>query len=332
MPLDLTRLLQPLAASEASHLDAADARLTALDTLAEQGRFDAAAAAVDELLAEGIWDIRPLPYYLYHAFSEGGFHALGTVLDVVDNLLGPSFAAVGPERRREDYFNKRLGWLFEKIDKALEYHEKKATPEWARWQATLTAEAAQHVLTAGARVAERLAPAVYAHAATFLGQLLSRVRHAPVEPHDGAPAEAPALAPERRAKQAESALAMPPAPPEKAAPMAARAPDGLTDDGLRRVELLVTQPFVDLCRKLKVFEALVKKEQYQKAAVVADDIAHIVDQFDPRAYFPELFAKYAALQSQHVRALAQHAEERESPPWRALQQFYRVDLNGFVES
>ena len=95
---------------------------------------------------------------------------------------------------------------------------------------------------------------------------------------------------------------------------------------------MVTPRFLELCAKLRAFEALVEKKEFRKAALVADDVQQIVEHFDPRSYFPEVFSGFSARLSKNIGALAEHWEERDSVAWKALGQFYQVDLDGFVES
>jgi hypothetical protein len=355
MSLDLTRLIQPISPTGKPDLDTSDERLVEIDALAGKDRYEEAAAKVAELLAEDIFDIRPIPYYLYQAFLLDGFAALGPVLSAVDNLAGPSAAAVGPSKRREDLTNKRLSWLFSTAASSLEYHEKGNTATWARWKPTMSAKSIEEALSAGARVNERLAGATYAQAATALGLLLSQVRsHETVarqmdaEAAAKASAEAAAKAGSAAGAPAQDASQAPPQTasqtPSPAGAQAAASPSGtaakplvkpgesLDPDGLRRMELVVSPAFVELCRRLKAFETLVAAGKFEKAAVLAADVAQAIDGFDPRAHFPELFSRYVALQSKHVSALVEHAEAQDSPSFRALQQYCRVDLKGFVES
>ncbi len=331
MPVDLSPLLAPLTPSGVPDLDASDERLIELDVLASKDRHEAAAAKVAALLSEGIFDVRPLPYLLFQAFVERGFGALPDVLGVIDNLLGPSLPALAPSRRRDELANKRFAWLFDKIEKALEYHEKVGTPEWDRWRASLSDRSVEAIDAAGARVTERLAPAAFAPAGAALGRLLARVRAQLGTVHDKPSAEAPP-APAAAAPPASSpASPASPAAEQPSSPEARPPAEPPTKNGMRRMELLVAQPFLDFCRRLDAFAALVQRGQFEKAAVLADEIGRSIESFDPRAHFPDLFARYAALQSKHVRALLEHGDERESPAFRALQQHARVDLDGFVE-
>lgn len=354
MPVDLSPLRAPLPPLQKPGLDASDDRLMTLDSLAEKDRWDAAAAVVGEMMAAGIYDIRPISYLLYAAFVEDGFRGLGDLLDVLDGLLGPGMESLGPERRREEHVNKRLGWLFERIASSLEYHEKHQGRDWTLWKATLSIAAVERALEAGARVAGRMESVLYTRAATSLAQVMARLRRheqslraeAPAEAAGGAPAAAGTAgtagsgeaarertsasgAGARSERETSGAAAGSPASAARAEPAALRPAD-VPSRTLTRVELLAAQPFLDLCRKLAAFEALVKKGQLEKAALVAEDVAAHVEAFDPRVHFPDLFAGYARLFAKHAVALQEHAEAK-GPAWNAMMQHYRVDLDGFVE-
>ena len=49
-----------------------------------------------------------------------------------------------------------------------------------------------------------------------------------------------------------------------------------------------------LLKKIQAFETLVKARRFERAAMVADDIQSAVENFDPRKYFPTLFAEFYA--------------------------------------
>ncbi|AUX23286.1 uncharacterized protein SOCEGT47_038090 [Sorangium cellulosum] len=329
MARDLTMFLEPLEPRPEPGLEADDPRLAEIFALADQGRYDAAADAAEALAGEGIHDIRPLSFLYYEAFLEGGIAALGPLLDVVLVALGPSFEAIGPARRREEHFNKRLAWLFDTIVDALEYHQKNGTPAWGAFQEGLGPGVIEAVFRSGERAAAALAADVYASAARGLGRLLGFLR-----------ARAEVLA-ARAAPPSAPAAELPPPAPREDAPAASPGAPALTPEGARaaaapggapraRIELAVAHPFLELLAKLRAFEVLIERGELEKAAIVAEDVQQIVEGFDPRAHFPEVFARFSALLSQHIDALSAHLDERDSLAWKARSQFYRVDLEGFV--
>ncbi|MBA2368460.1 MAG: hypothetical protein H0V82_05485 [Candidatus Protochlamydia sp.] len=94
---------------------------------------------------------------------------------------------------------------------------------------------------------------------------------------------------------------------------------------------LFIQSLDDLSRKLKIFEALIEKNDYLKAAVVANDIDHLIENFDPLSYFPKLFAKYFSIFAKHVTALTEQYEKKDSLQVKALVRLYRTDLKMFLD-
>jgi hypothetical protein len=86
-----------------------------------------------------------------------------------------------------------------------------------------------------------------------------------------------------------------------------------------------------LMRKLQAFERLIEQDKLPRAALVADDINQTIQSFDPTLYFPRLFASFMRLAAVHSEALSECEEMRETPDWRALQEFFKVDLDGFVD-
>lgn len=321
MARNLELLLQPLAITDEPGLDPLDPRFSSITGLASRGQYGPAADQTEELLAEGIFDIRLISIYLLQAFREAGLVGLPDVLAVVDHLLGESFEAIGPVKKREETFDRRVAWLFGELCDTLEYHATKQTPEWAGFREGVTAETLESIAAGMATVTAQIAARGFNHAsrgiARFEGWL---AKHAAALSFTAAPPTvAPASAP------SPPSLGGAPAP----APVGAAAAGG--DGSRREVPLVVSYRFVELTRKLSAFEALIQKRQFRKAALVADDLQQLVENFDPRAYFPEVFAGFSALLSENIGQLAEHWDERESIAWKALGQFYQTDLDRFVK-
>lgn len=324
----MTRALEPLRQPLAPgpELEPLDPRLTALTDAAERRQFRDAADRAEALFAEGVYDVRAVSIYLYQAFVEGGLGALGEIFETADALAGSNLAALSPARRREEHLDRRLGWLFDAVNDALEYHALKNTPEWGRWRAGVTPDAFALSLGRGDALGERLRNGPFKTGDGALGRLLTRLRGlatALEPPPAPSPAPAPPEAPAAAAPSSTPAVAF--------AAVALLPPNGEPPRPSRhRIELVASDRFIELLCKLKAFEALVERKHYQKAALVGDDLMRSLDEFDPRAHFPDLFATFSALLSQHVDQISPHLEDRESPSWKALTQFYRVDLKGFV--
>jgi hypothetical protein len=321
MGIDLAPLLEPLAKGTDSDLDALDERLLAMDEHAAKGRFDQAAEICAKLFAEGIYDLRPLPYLLHAAFLDGGVPSLEQGLRVIENLLGPSRAALSPSKRQEGLINKRLAWFFDTVDRAIRYHREHNSEVWARIGGNLQSEPLEQTLAACERLTGPLSSPETAEASRALGQLAIQLRDL------RALVEAPSQAP---------APAQAPAPPAKTPPAAA---EPATTPGTARerpeltcMSLRVSQPFIELCRRLEAAQTLLGKKDFLRAAVVVESIGRCLESFDPRRCFPELFAPFAALVAQHASPLEDATQAQGSSVWKALAQYADVDLRGFLEA
>lgn len=324
MSRDLAFLVDPKTPTGQA-LESTDPRLVALLDLLEARRWTETGDRAGELLREGAFDIRVVSSYLGAAFFEGGFPVLETLLDTLDHLLAERHDAIGPKKKRDDQIDRRLGWLFETITDSVDYHQSRLTPEWEAWTAGVTATTFEGAHAAAVRLGGRLAQGPWtgsSRATTrLIGWLANRIDELTRAPRrkDETPAVVPAI------KQAETSDASAPT----------TLPRRDEDDPLApktvRVELAVSSRFLELAAKLEAFERLVETDQLEKAALVSDDILAMIDSFDPRAYFPEVFSRFSGLVSKNVETLSNHWEHRESTKWKAMVQFYRVDLRGFVE-
>jgi hypothetical protein len=88
---------------------------------------------------------------------------------------------------------------------------------------------------------------------------------------------------------------------------------------------------LDLLAKLRAFEVLLEQGDLMKAAIVADDVQNIIENFDPRSYFPRMFSRFSELLSQNAETLGEHIEGRDSFGWKTMALFYKVDIEKFVK-
>lgn len=327
-------------------LESVDPRLTSMADLAQAGDYDTLSAQVDELIDHGIYDIRPLSYLFFARFVEGGFVGLVEVLEALEIAVTTAFEHIGPTKKRKMNFDRRLSWLFDKVTQNIDYHQLKRTPEWAMWHHGLDEATFERLLAVGERLSSIVASAPMDAAARTLGQLMQRLRARRAELRPAIvekPKPSVDAAKAAAAEQASRAAA--PSPAASLLSAIATEPGGgggganggwsldAGGHGLprRRVEVTVSLQFVELCAKLHAFERLVEKKRFEKAAIVAEDVLRTIEHFDPRHYFPDLFARFGALFSRNAIALAEMGERRDSPMWRALAQFYQTDLRSFVE-
>lgn len=327
MSRDLAQFLLPLSTQGEPGLSPIDTRLNTITDLAEQRKFKESADHVEKLLEEQIYDIRPISILFFQAFLEDGFSTLSPIFLAMIALLGDNAQAVGPLKRREDQFNRRMIWLFDSILDAIKYHQTKHTEDWDRWSASSSPEQIQEANQHAQELTGSLSTEALKGAHTALGRVMAWLRS-----HHVALVAARSVSP-----SPASPATIPPAaaasPPSLRSPVVSR--ESTVVDAMvpvrRKVELEVSHQFIELWVKLRAFEALIEQKKLDRAALVGQDLMSIIENFDPRAFFPELFARFSALMSRNINALSAYTSERDSEQWKAMEQHYRVDLEGFLK-
>jgi hypothetical protein len=311
----LARLRAPLPANDAPGLDSVDPRLAMINALCEKNQLRDLTTEVDGLMDAGVYDIRPISMYLWAAFYDGGLVVLPEIFDTLGVLVSANLDGIGPSQRKTDHVAKRISWLLQKITDAIEYHEARHSPEWQKWTQEITPSLLDHALP-GLLALESSLDDRFSSVRPAFQKLAARLRVVVMT------FRIPTLLPVSIAQPAMASMR----PPQQG-----RAPDELQVDArLGRAEVGVSHEFFALIQKLDAFSKLIKKGDLPRAAIVADDVMHAIDSFDPRAYFPELFSDFSELMSKHIDTLSSHWQDRDSTSWKAHAQFYRVDLRRFV--
>ena len=353
----LERFLGPFEGISSSGLEPTDEDFIAIVSAVEKTAWEDLEDRIASLDGERVYDVRIAAFACYLAWRAEGFRALPWIHEAIVAVAGEGLSAFGPERKKVAHLDVRISWALSTISDDITYHEKHATSEWAAWTKGVDAALADRVSETRSPARAALEQAGATRAADALGREASAVDKClmaivPPPPPPPPPARSEAASPSFDAPE-EPEVATGPAsfggrdfdaddeagpwsaqPASVAAP-ASRAPRLRTKDlanGGQVVQLAVSPAFVDLVRKLEAFEALVERGKYQKAALVADDLTETISRFDPRTYFPELFASFGKSLAENIEVLGEHWEERESLGWKALEQFYRVDLKRFVDS
>lgn len=309
MKIDL--LPRQLAIKEQPELNATDARFDAIATLVQQGEYIEAADLSKNILADEIYDIRLICYFLYGYWLEQGLTSLLTVIDCLHCVVFENWAAIGPVAKREKVVQNSLNWLFKQLLKHLQYQEKKKTPLWQQWQVSIGAGEISAILAASeafrlsiAQQFEDLSEPVTAcsKVENWL-QTLQRQLYLP-----------PEVKPAEPEKMLVNSTTVSPILPETA---------GLKID--------VSYPMTLLLKKLAAFEYLLQAHNFSKAALLADDINQALEDFDPMVYFPKIFETFAKLKVLNFEELSVYDDYRGSAQWQAMQDWLKIDVDSFVK-
>ena len=301
----LSFLSEPLPPGDGVGLATHDPRFARLARLAESDRIEEAAVGAAELVEQSIYDVRLLIYVVHAAFLESGVARLAELFDGLDRMLATSWDRIGPSEKRDLHVDKSLAWFFDRVEATIAYHQAKKDDTWSRWLDG--ADAISESLTA----LDGLVRGRGAGSQTMLEEPSAKLRRVLREMM-------------RETEQPDATVPVPPSEPANRKPEVASSLETL---GL---ELVGSDRFRELLSKLHAFEVLINQGDYRKASLVAADVQATIDDFDPREYFPKLFAGFSTLLSEHVDRIAPHWEQKDSVSWRMLEQFYRVDLKAFV--
>ncbi len=331
--MDLNVIKEPLPIVENPGLETTDPRLEEVSALVQRAQYMEAAELAESVLAEGIKDIRMIGFLCYGVFLERGIGSLKEILDCLAGVLRDSWQALGPAVKKEKHAQTSLRWFSNQLLKKLQYEENAKSELYERWVSEARSEEIVAVIDAADEL-KRVAMLVLEDAAAPLTDALAKLvqwlkafqqviyRDEEPETVEAAPEPEPADAVE---EDAAAPAARPAVQQARQAPGGTPASqEGLIVEGSHHLSALM--------RKIEAFERPIAEGKYPRAALVAEDIGECIASFDPRLYFPKLFARYAYLKAAHFQDLYAFDDQRETPEWQALKEFYRVDLDGFIES
>jgi hypothetical protein len=361
----LAPFLRPLEGVRSAGLEPTDEDFIAIVAAAEKTSWEDLEDRIRALDEDRMLDVRIFAFATYLAWRAGGFAALPYVYDGLARVAGPDLEAFGPARKKVAHLDVRGAWALATIADDIAYHQKQQTAEWAKWTKGVTRAIADRIGESRREAQRALDEAGATRAADALGRIsgavdkyvsaviiddetpksVAKSRRAPLPegprsesapegvsgPYDDdAPASGGYLDIDDGHDEAlpsgrggAGSFGEPPRAPRP------RARDLAASGSV--VSLAVAPAFVELVRKLEAFESLIAQGKHQKAALVADDLTEMISRFDPRVYFPDLFSSFGKSLAENIEILGEHWESRESLSWKALEQFYRVDLKRFVD-
>ncbi|MCP3064793.1 hypothetical protein LXT21_39080 [Myxococcus sp. K38C18041901] len=305
-----------------------ETRVERVIAMMARGAHDEAARTSEALLREGVRDVRLVGPYVFGAFLSHGVSALPALLSTLHDVFTRGWERLGPEDNKALLADSGLLWLFRSLHRHLDFHGRAQDDVWERWCSTCTEphiqEALEQARALVALLEQRLnAKGGASRLVQVVGWLTENRERFP------RPVEPP---PETRADPVEVAVttearAAPTAPDEVRIPEPTVAPP---EREPRSSPPAPSPAFEQLLRKLAAFEQLVKRQDYTRASVVATDVLHVIEHFDPLTYLPSLFSPFLAGMSEHAEHLEPRLQGARSLGGRVLEQLYRTDLEAFV--
>ncbi len=322
MNLDL--LTSPLDVSENPGLETIDPRFTDIATLVQNGDYAEATAQCHDILSEQIYDIRIICYYLYGYFIDSGLEVMAEIAQCLAILIREDIDAVGPVKNREKHVQTSLNWLLKFLLNKLQYDEKKKSTNWNTWISELSSDDVEEMLEAAEELRRSIGPVLEDKAGPVLqglGKFTDWLSSFQIVVYRE-PEEEPEEETEEDDFESEDEIEEENFQEEKKSTLSC------ADDAATSIE--GSYPLKLLLRKIQAFDELIKTEKFQSAALIAADINNVIANFDPKIYFPKLFAGFSLHYASHINELSSYEQYHESVEWQALQELYKVDIKSFV--
>lgn len=303
----------------------------------EREKMDDAADMIEKIFEKGNPDIRLIVYYFFAHFFEHGLKSFAEIFPLLSKIISEHWDVLRPLSRKEKQVENSLTWLFVQLINKLKYVQKiaKAGTEHPIWEEALTMTLEEHEESIAALTSfkdlfyekwpkspskERVMHLVHL-AEEFKTMATAKEEKEPEIEEDT----------EIKEERVEEKIETPPAPviEEEPEPEETYAlPDVEEDLPCEKAPELSCENLPILAEKLKVFEQLIRQQDWTKAAIVAKDINHELENFDPLFYFPKLLSNYFALIAKHVGGLSGPWEDEQ---FAYLEKLYKTDIKQFNE-
>lgn len=320
--------------SDSPGLSPIDPRFSDIATLVQEAKYEEAAAQAELIIQEQIYDVRIIGYFLYGHFIENGVGAMTDVYQCLADLLSDNLDALGPAKKREKHTQTILNWLMKQLLKKMQYEENKKSGVWDEWLAGVTSDEIDQALEAGDALRRALGPVLEDLAGPVLDGLIKvkdwLTSFQQLVYREPEPEPEPEIEEEETAREEEEQTETEEKTARTRGPLSGdmfASPSTGTDDD---VAVTGSYHLQQLIRKLQAFDRLITNGNFPLAAIVADDISDIIANFDPKLYFPALFSKFSFQLAMHINELVTFDPYKSGVTWQALEELYKVDLNGFV--
>lgn len=329
-PLDITLLdqQQEEAPEVIPDAESIEERLDKVTSQVARGAHLEAARTAEALLSEGVRDVRLVAPYLFGGFLEHGLKAMPVIFSSLAKIFTTQWETFGPAEKKTVFATSGLKWFFKTLNKHLQHHELGKDETWRQWTTADNRVPLEDALTLSQDVMDALVTALPGSGCdtllrSIVAWLSNHLSTLPQEAHPAAEEPAPEESHEAEEAHAGHEAEHEPAP---GAPATARAPSAPPAGPV----IPVSPALALLMRKLEAFDALVERRDLARASVVAADVLHTLDHFDPRVYLPSLFARFFGGLGTHADVIERLLQSTDTLAFRALEQLYRVDLDAFM--
>jgi len=285
----------------------------------ENEDFDQAASLIEEEFKELRFDIRLLVYFLFAHFLDRGIGSFKEILLLMHSCLFNYWEHLSPVENRDFQIHSSFIWFFSRAAKQLEYVNRQikrgSSASVKKFTQIITSQELKEIQLASEQLGEYCSQRWSQNAINKKLILLTKmVQDLTQMAREGSHLKAEEKQPEKSFSQSKEE-------------------EPTTNQSETTVpNYLLSSDKMDLFnKKLEAFEILVKKKEYRKAGLIADDIAQCIENFNPIHYFPRLFVNHFLLLSENMQELHEEIEDRDSIFRKTLEKLYHADLDIFIE-
>ncbi len=298
----------------------------------EKEQLSKAVEIIESSLEEKRLDIRLINYYFHACIAKDGLLSMSEIFSLLHTLLDEHWENLSPATKRERHTQNSLKWFFSRQLKTLEginrSHLKKDFGPYNRYTEGFDSNTITEIVHAAdtlrQTLLDKMSDASLANQVLHISKAIRELERIQPESNEeeeieemeeSAPAEKSPrffFSSKKKAKEVKKQSASVETERTSSIPPSALEPSAALEA---------------FYKKIQAFKALIERGDYQKAAVIAEDIDKQLENFDPVIFFPKLFVEYYSM---YAKNASQIDERRDFGSLKLLQKLYDADLDAFV--
>lgn len=284
----------------------------------EKEQMRPALQIMEKSFSEGICDVRFIFYVFYANFLEKGILSLEGICPLIVSLVNEHSHRLVPLNKRDIHLHNSLNWFFSKVLGKLKHGDRlsktgKKHPFLEKALGQLKEESLESFIKTVRDFQQ------FFHSTWPSSPTKEKITHLVKKVEE---MRSLVLGDRPQEKTLEEEEVIEDIPSEKEALMF-EEPKSVSSGW-------DSELMNGLIKKMKIFEELIGKGDYLKAALIAKDISYAIEHFDPCAYFPQVFSKHLALMTQHISEISDEWSQEGSLKWGYLDKLYKTDIEQFI--
>lgn len=315
------------------------AQIDKIVSLIEQEKIDEASSLIEKIFTKGVLDIRLVAYYGYAHFVNHGIASFFEIFPLLIQTIQEHWENIKPANRKDKQVQNSLNWLIlhlitklkqlEKLFKKGEVHSL-----WSLSTVDITLEQLDHAMQKledfKIFFRERWPQSTTEERIMHLLQMIKDIRdfkEIEIQEKENRIVESEIAEPVDEVLQEELPLSKEIEEVESSL----EEIDKCVEETLQQSERLTSDRMEHLVEKMKLFERLIVKNDFLKAALVAKDIDEMIENFNPLDYFPHFFSNYFSQVARNVPSLAEYTQNANVQQMKYLENLYKTDLDLFIQ-